>query len=59
MEHSYTISGRSCNGCKSHVEKTLNSVDGVIVAMVDLQKSEVIVEMISLIPLEAFQEALK
>lgn len=29
MTHSYKITGMSCNGCRSTVEKTLNAIDGV------------------------------
>jgi len=54
MKHTYKISGMSCNGCRSHVEKTLNNVEGVIEAQVDLQKAEAIIEMDSHIPLENF-----
>ncbi len=59
MKHTYRISGMTCNGCRSHVEKTLNSVEGVVEAQVDLQKAEAIIEMSSHIPLETFKEALE
>ena len=29
MIHTYTITGMSCNGCKTKVEKRLNTIDGV------------------------------
>jgi Cu+-exporting ATPase len=29
MEHTYSIEGMSCDGCRSKVEKTLNSIAGV------------------------------
>ncbi len=29
MTHTYSITGMSCDGCRSKVEKTLNTVDGV------------------------------
>jgi len=29
MKHIYTISGMSCNGCRTKVEKALNAIDGV------------------------------
>jgi hypothetical protein len=29
MVHKYSISGMTCNGCRSHVEKVLNEVPGV------------------------------
>lgn len=49
----------TCNGCRSHVEKTLSNVQGVIKASVDLEKSEATIEMNEHVPLEIFQEALK
>ena len=59
MKHTYNITGMTCNGCRTHVEKTLNSVEGVIDAQVDLQKAEAILEMDSHIPLETFKEVLE
>ncbi|MCI5058626.1 MAG: heavy metal translocating P-type ATPase [Flavobacteriales bacterium] len=59
MKHTYHIHGMTCNGCRTHVEKTLSKVDGVIEASVNLKKSEAIIEMESHIPIETFQEALK
>jgi P-type Cu+ transporter len=29
MVHKYSVSGMTCNGCRSHVEKVLNEVEGV------------------------------
>ena len=29
MTHTYNITGMSCNGCRSKVEKALNEIDGV------------------------------
>lgn len=48
-----------CNGCRSHVEKTLSGVDGVIDAQVNLEKAEAIIEMSRHIPLETFKGALE
>ena len=59
MKHTYHIHGMTCNGCRSHVEKTLSEVDGVSNASVNLQKEEAIIEMESHIPIATFQEALK
>ncbi|WP_343487408.1 heavy metal translocating P-type ATPase [Allomuricauda sp. d1] len=59
MKHTYHIHGMTCNGCRTHVEKTLSKVDGVIEASVNLEKSEAVIEMESHIPIETFQEALK
>jgi len=59
MKHTYYIQGMTCNGCRGHVEKTLSEVEGVLKAMVDLEKAEATIEMASHIPIETFQEALK
>ncbi|WP_213521992.1 heavy metal translocating P-type ATPase [Nonlabens sp.] len=59
MKHTYHIHGMTCNGCRSHVEKTLSEVDGVSNASVNLEKEEAIIEMESHIPIATFQEALK
>ena len=58
MTHTYTISGMSCNGCRTHVEGALNKVPGVIQATVKLQEEEAVIEMDSPIDLEVFREAL-
>ena len=49
----------TCNGCRSHVEKTLSEVKGVSKATVNLEKAEAVIEMDSHIPIETFQAALK
>ncbi|MCB0465323.1 MAG: heavy metal translocating P-type ATPase [Aequorivita sp.] len=59
MKHTYKIHGMTCNGCRSHVEKTLSEVNGVSKASVDLEKAEAVIEMEKHIPLETFQKALK
>ena len=59
MKHSYTISGMTCNGCRAHVEKTLQKVEGVTNASVNLEKAEAEIEMESHIKLSQFQKALK
>ena len=59
MKHTYSISGMTCNGCRSHVEKTLSNVTGVTIASVDLQNAEATIEMESHIPIETFELALK
>ncbi len=59
MEHKYSISGMSCNGCRSHVENALNNVEGVSNVRVNLEEGEAIILMEKAIPLNIFQEALK
>ena len=58
MKHTYHIHGMTCNGCRTHVEKTLSKVDGVTRASVDLEKAEATIEMESHILIETFQKAL-
>jgi heavy metal translocating P-type ATPase len=58
MVHKYSISGMTCNGCRSHVEKVLIEVPGVKNASVDLEKAEAEVEMERHIKTEEFQQAL-
>lgn len=56
MKHKYIVEGMTCDGCKSHVEKTLSEIDGVESAIVDLESKEATVTMKSHIPIEKFQE---
>ncbi len=59
MKHTYHIHGMTCNGCRSHVEEILSTVEGVSHTAVNLEKTEAIIEMESHISLETFQNALK
>ncbi len=59
MKHTYSISGMSCNGCRAHVEKTLNNVEGIIDAQVNLERAEATIEMSTHIPLETLDKALE
>ncbi|MFB9056312.1 heavy metal translocating P-type ATPase [Mariniflexile ostreae] len=59
MTHIYTVTGMSCNGCRAHVEKMLNSIPEVTHATVDLEKAEATIEMDRHIPLSALQKVLK
>lgn len=57
MTHTYTITGMTCNGCRSKVEKTLNAIDGVE-AKVSLNPSIATITMEKHIPITQLQEAL-
>src|SRR5690606_297980 len=46
MRHNYAIHGMTCNGCRSHVEDTLQKVEGVIKASVNLEKERAEIEMV-------------
>ncbi len=59
MKHTYHIHGMTCNGCRTHVEKTLAKVEGVSDASVNLEKAEATITMEAHIPIEKFQDALK
>ncbi|MFS4417523.1 heavy metal translocating P-type ATPase [Maribacter sp. 2307ULW6-5] len=59
MKHTYHIHGMSCNGCRTHVERTLNGVPGVVKASVDLEKAEAVIEMEGHIGLDVFSNALE
>ncbi len=59
MIHTYKITGMTCNGCRSHVEQTLNEVDGVTKAVVNLEKGEAVISMAKHIKVETFEKALQ
>lgn len=59
MKHIYKITGMSCNGCRTHVEKSLAQVPGVTHVAVDLAQAQATIEMESHIEIETFQDALK
>ena len=44
MKHTYHIHGMTCNGCRSHVEKTLLKVKSVSNVSVNLEKEEATIE---------------
>lgn len=58
MKHTYTVTGMTCNGCRTSVEESLNSVKDVISAIVDLEKEEALVEMTNHIPIKVLQKAI-
>jgi len=57
MTHQYIISGMSCNGCRTKVEKTLNEVEGVQ-AEVTLNPPTATITTEKHVPTEKFQEVL-
>lgn len=57
MEHQYIISGMSCNGCRTKVEKTLNQIEGIH-AEVNLNPGEATITMDKHVATEKLQEAL-
>jgi Cu+-exporting ATPase len=57
MTYLYTISGMSCNGCRTKVEKTLNSIEGIH-AEVTLNPPLATVTMLKHVAIEKLQEIL-
>lgn len=57
MIHTYSITGMTCEGCRSKAEKALNSIEGVKAA-ISLEPPQAIIEMHHHIPTEKLQEAL-
>lgn len=57
MTHTYTITGMSCNGCRTKVEKALNTIDGVE-ASVSLDPPVATITMEKHIPIFKLQKAL-
>ena len=55
LEHTYQIEGMTCNGCRNSVEESLNQVEGVHRATVDLEKAEAVIKMASHIPIQTLQ----
>ncbi|MEM8526708.1 MAG: MauE/DoxX family redox-associated membrane protein [Bacteroidota bacterium] len=58
MTHIYKISGMTCNGCKSSVEKYLSKLDYTTDVVVDLEKGEVEISMNQHISATTLQAAL-
>ncbi len=58
MKHKYAIHGMTCDGCRSHVEKSLSGIEGVTSVSVNLEKGEAVIEMEHHIPLDDFRKAL-
>ena len=57
MKHTYKITGMSCNGCRTKVEKTLNALEGID-AQVTLSPPQATISMKEHIPTETMQKAL-
>ena len=58
MKHSYNITGMSCDGCRSSVEKALNTIDGID-ATVTINPPIATITMEKHVPTEQLQESLK
>ncbi|MDG5492773.1 heavy-metal-associated domain-containing protein [Psychroserpens sp. SPM9] len=58
MTHTYTITGMTCNGCKSSVEQALSKVDNIETVAVDLEQSEAKLTMSEHVSEAVLQQAL-
>ena len=58
MKHTYTITGMTCNGCKTSVEDYLNAHEDVTIASVDLENSEATIEMKKHISIKTLQKTI-
>lgn len=58
MKHKYTVTGMTCNGCRTSVENKLNAIPNVIQALVNLEFSEAIITMDTYITTETLQKNL-
>lgn len=58
MKHTYIVTGMTCNGCVASVNKYLSAIDGVQEVIIDLAKSEAVVQMNEHIGLNTFKSAL-
>ncbi len=58
MEHTYKITGMTCIGCQTNVERALNDIQDITSVKVDLAKSEVRINMRTHISDEELQAAL-
>lgn len=59
QQKTYKISGMTCDGCRKQVEKTLNEVEGVSHAKVDLEQKEAMVETKKEVSLSDLQQTLE
>lgn len=58
MEHTYSVTGMTCNGCKASVTQKLNELANIKSVSVDLQKAEARLTMSEHVPITTLQAAL-
>lgn len=58
MKHTYTVTGMTCDGCRTSVEDKLNAIPEVKNASVNLETSEATIEMSKHVSTEILQNAL-
>ncbi|WP_299679155.1 MauE/DoxX family redox-associated membrane protein [uncultured Dokdonia sp.] len=59
MEHSYTIKGMTCNGCRAGVERDLKALPEVQDVVVSLEREEAVIRMDAPIAITSLQAGLK
>lgn len=59
MEKQFTITGMSCQGCRSHVEKAISEVSGVSEVQVSLEEKQALVSMDDKVSVEDLRQAIK
>lgn len=58
MKHTYTVTGMTCKGCANAVAESLNALEQVNHAEVDLEKAEATIDLSEHLSIEALQKAL-
>jgi len=58
MKHIYSVTGMTCNNCKSKVESLINSIDAVEAVSVDLENAIVTINSNQAVSLELLQSVL-
>lgn len=58
MIHTYTVTGMTCNGCKTSVENKLNALPQVKHTLVDLEHAEATIELSRYISTQELQDVL-
>ena len=58
MQHTYKLTGMTCNGCKVSVEDTFKKMKDIKSAIVNLEKGEIKLEMTSYISIKKLQDSL-
>lgn len=58
MTQTYTIEGMTCKNCEAHVQESLNDIDAVVHAEVNLAQKSATVQMTQHITVQQLQEAL-
>jgi copper chaperone CopZ len=59
MTHTYTVTGMTCNGCATKVQKLLSAIPGVENVTINLEKNEADITMHHHVSTDALQQALK